>query len=146
MKKDTRVIVPRKIASGEVPRDAALPVMRIAVLQGVIAARDLRDRVKEVLRARKWRYDEDVLAVLCAALACEILGAGDTAFRRPPGAVRGLRKRWPVTELDCPACTVAPLVQDIPRCSGCGGARKIFRTTFPAWYLIQELELEDLVK
>lgn len=130
---------PEKPKSVEVPLEAAMPALRKAAMVGIIKARDLRRRVGALLKARDWPGDDDFAWLLCTIVACEILGAGGTVFRRPPNV-----KHWPGTQLDCPACASAPV--DVPACAACNNTRKVFATTWPAWYIVQQMQLEELTQ
>lgn len=68
--------------------------MTFALLAGPARTLGLHKRVPELLRARGWTCEPDVVAVLTAALSLTKVRAGLTAIRRPPAA-GGLGGKWP---------------------------------------------------
>lgn len=111
-------------------------------------ARDLYRRVAEVMGQRRWIEGlaedarMDVHAVLCMAVACEIAGAGGTRVRRPAGAPA----KWPEEWIACPACNGRAALGEPCVCAMGARPGSVSNSTWPAWYIIQELELEELTK
>ena len=70
----------------DIPDDMKKEVARRALIAGVQRALGLPLRLIDLLRSRRWPVDDDLVAVLSAAVACRKLGAGATRFRRPPAA------------------------------------------------------------
>lgn len=79
---------------------------RRAVIVGVSRGLGLLRRVPELLKARGLTYpDQDLVAVLCAAVACKKAGAGRQLFRRPANAGTD----WPA---DKPLRTATQIIID----------------------------------
>lgn len=79
---------------------------RRALLTGVTRALGLLRRVPELLKRRGVDFpDQDLIYVLCAAIACKKAGAGKQAFRRPPNSTDD----WPA---DKPIRTATQIIID----------------------------------
>lgn len=73
----------------------ALETHRRALLAGTARALGLLKRVPEFMRKRGWpSNDQDLVAVLTAAIICRKWNAGRTRIRRPEGA-NYLQDLWP---------------------------------------------------
>jgi hypothetical protein len=92
-------------------------IFRYAAIAGPVRGLDLRKRIPEIMRQRKWPHeDEDLVTVLCIAVGLKKIGAGRTLLRRPPGA------------------------------DGLGGLWAIERERVEARWLVEALELDELIQ
>ena len=69
----------------------------IPILVGPVRTLELAKRVPELFKARGWPLDQDLLAVVMAAIACRKLRAGRQLFRRPDAA-GGCGGKWPESD------------------------------------------------
>lgn len=83
---------------------------RSAMIGGAVRALGLVKRVPEVLKARGWPVDDDLVSVLIGALACKKWGAGRTRFRRPSSA-EGLGGLWPADKASVTASQIVDTLE-----------------------------------